>query len=54
MGDLVSLIQNVGFPIAVTVYLLYERSGIQKEITQNLHQIALNLKELCIMLKHDE
>ena len=59
---LVSIVTTVGFPIAVTVYLLYERTketaGLLREvITENAglrEVIAENTsmtKELCVYIK---
>jgi hypothetical protein len=42
------IIAQFGFPIAVTCYLLYERSLINKEIVQTLNRIATIIDErLC-------
>ena len=59
---LVSIVTTVGFPIAVTIYLLYERTKetarlrevITKETTGLREVIAENTsmtKELCVYIK---
>ena len=48
---LVSIVTTVGFPIAVTVYLLYERTketaGLREVIAENTSMT----KELCVYIK---
>ena len=42
------MIAQFGFPIAVTCYLLYERTLVNKEIVQTLNKIAIVIDErLC-------
>lgn len=44
--DFISLISQVGFPIAVCVYLLYERSRYQVKIVTELTKISSVLNRL--------
>lgn len=43
-GDIVSLIGSLGFPIAVAVYLLYERGRTMKELTKAINDLRLIIK----------
>lgn len=43
--DLISLIVNQGFAIAVAVFLLYERQQYNLKIVSNLEKIALIIEE---------
>lgn len=40
------LISQIGFPMAVTIYLLYERAKFSADITVKLEQIAILLDKL--------
>lgn len=42
--DIVSLIGTVGFPIAVTVFLLIERSKTTKELIKAIQDLSLIIK----------
>ena len=42
--DLVNLIGSLGFPIAVTVYLLVERGKTMKELTRAINDLSLIIK----------
>lgn len=46
-----NLIATTGFPIAVTVYLLYERSQGYKELCSIIEQDIQVTKELMILIK---
>jgi hypothetical protein len=46
-----NIITSTGFPIAVTVYLLYERSKGYKELCDIIEQDILVTKELMILIK---
>ena len=46
-----NLIATTGFPIAVTVYLLYERSKGYKELCNVIEQDIQVTKELMILIK---
>jgi len=39
-------ITQIGFPICVTIYLLYERSVFNSEITKSIVKITETLKKL--------
>jgi hypothetical protein len=45
------MITNTGFPIAVTVYLLYERSKGYKELCAIIEQDIQVTKELMVIIK---
>ena len=48
MQEIIEIISTVGFPIAVCVYLLYERDRRTKELTdviRDLGEYVRNLKE---------
>ena len=44
METLVQLIGTVGFPIAVAVYLLYDRRKTTKELTRAIQDLTLLIK----------
>ena len=46
-----NLIAVTGFPIAVTIYLLYERSKGYKELCKMIEQDIQVTKELIIVIK---
>lgn len=41
---LVTTITTVGFPIAVTVYLLFERNAATKELTKAISDLTILIK----------
>jgi hypothetical protein len=45
------MITTVGFPIAVTVYLLYERSKGYKELCKVIEEDIQVTKELMVIIK---
>lgn len=45
MQELVEIITTVGFPIAVSVYLLYERDRTTKQMTKTLNTIETLIRE---------
>ncbi len=40
LGDLVNLIGNVGFPIAVSIYLLVRIEGKMEILTQSINNLS--------------
>lgn len=46
-----NIITSTGFPIAVTVYLLYERSKGYKELCDVIEQDIQVTKELMVIIK---
>lgn len=44
MEDWTSLVGTLGFPIAVTVFLLIERSKTTKELTKAIQDLCLIIK----------
>jgi len=44
-GQITSLISTLGFPIAVTVWLLYERGRTIKELTKAINNLTLLIQE---------
>jgi len=45
-ADIVTLIGNLGFPIAVTVWLLYERKKVIDANTEALNQLKIVIVKL--------
>ena len=43
--DIVNLIGSLGFPIAVTVYLLVERGKTMKELTRAITELSNLIRE---------
>lgn len=46
MGDLVSIIKDVGFPIAVTIYLLVRYDMQLTEMRKSLTKICVSIEGL--------
>jgi len=42
--EIMSLIGSLGFPIAVTIYLLIERGKVTKELTKAINDLTLIIK----------
>ena len=42
--DLIQLISTVGFPIAITLYLLYERDKTTKELIKAITELKALIK----------
>jgi len=42
--QILSLISQVGFPIAVCVYLLFERSKTTKELTRAINELTIMIR----------
>lgn len=51
MNELPALIGQLGFPIAITVWLLYERYKILNDMKEVLNDLHESIKELTIYLK---
>ena len=45
MEDLMTMISTVGFPCAVTIFLLIERGKTTKELTKAIQELTLIIKE---------
>ncbi|WEG11940.1 YvrJ family protein [Pullulanibacillus sp. KACC 23026] len=45
MNDWVSMIKDVGFPIVVTLYLLYRIEGKLDELNTSIQQLPGHLKD---------
>jgi len=43
-SEVINLIGSLGFPIAITVYLLVERGKTMKELTRAINELALIIK----------
>ncbi len=43
-NEIIGLVGSVGFPIAITLYLLLERSKITKELTTAVNNLTLIIK----------
>ena len=46
MEELISLIKDVGFPIVVTIYLLYRIEGKLEMLNNSIQSLPLMLSEL--------
>jgi len=46
MDEFISFVQNVGFPSAIVVYLLYERTKFNNIIVEKLERITAILDRL--------
>ena len=42
--EIIELIGSLGFPIAVSVYLLMERSKSMRELTKAIHELTTLIK----------
>ena len=47
MEQMIDLVTNQGFAIAVCVYLLYERSKFNVKISDSLKEIAVIMRDIC-------
>ena len=45
MQELIDIVSTVGFPIAISVYLLYERDRTVKLMTKTLDRIEILIEE---------
>lgn len=46
MQELIDIVTTVGFPIAVCVYLLYERDRTTKQMNKTLNTIEMLIREI--------
>lgn len=46
MGEIVEIVTNVGFPIAVSIYLLYRDSTTIKALSESINNNTLALTKL--------
>jgi len=44
-NEIIGLVGSLGFPIAVTVYLLIERGKTLKELTRAITELTILIKE---------
>lgn len=44
MQEIIEMVASVGFPIAVTCYLLYERNTAIKELTKVISELTIYLR----------
>lgn len=44
MSDYVNIISQVGFPIAITIFLLIERNKSTKELTKAINELIIVVK----------
>lgn len=51
MEDIVGLIGTLGFPIAVSVYLLFERRSVTKDLISAVRELTLTIHDLSIITK---
>lgn len=53
MGEIVEIVTNVGFPIAVSIYLLYRDSTTIKALSESINNNTLALTKLIDRLDSD-
>lgn len=46
MEDIISMIGNFGFPIAITVYLLVRIESKLNQLTQSIHELTTAIKTM--------
>ena len=51
LSGFITVIQTVGFPIAVAGYLLYMHDKTLKEMSENINKLSNGLSEICGFLK---
>jgi hypothetical protein len=51
MIENIDLISTVGFPIAVTCYLLYERNAATKELRKTVADLTTVVSELTVLIR---
>jgi len=51
MMELVELIKDIGFPIAITIWLLWRENNTLKELIGAINDLRDMMKEIAIMLK---
>ena len=51
LNTIINLIGSVGFPIAITLYLLLTNTKKEEKMNETLNNISLNLQENTIMIK---
>ena len=51
MEELVKIISTIGFPIAVSIYLLYERARFNEKIIRTQTDISMTLQLIAERLK---
>lgn len=54
MDQLVDIIQSVGFPIAIVIWLLYDRLQRDKYIVSSMNNIATTLEKIEIRMEDKE
>ena len=54
MGEIVEIVTNVGFPIAVSIYLLYRDSTTIKALSESINNNTLALTKLIDRLDSDK
>lgn len=53
MAEIVEIVTNVGFPIAVSIYLLYRDSTTIKSLSESINNNTLALTKLIDRLDRD-
>lgn len=54
MNDLIDIVTNQGFAIAVAVYLLYERSKFNVKVAEMMQEVSTTLKSIEVELRRVE
>lgn len=50
-NTIVNLIGSIGFPIAITIYLLMTKTKYDEKMNETLNNFSLNLQENTLMIK---
>lgn len=51
LNTLLNLISGVGFPMAISIYMIYTKQKSEEKTNEILQNFALNLQENTILLK---
>lgn len=51
LNTLLNLISGVGFPMAISIYMIYNKQKSEERTNEILQNFALNLQENTILLK---
>lgn len=51
LNTLLNLISGVGFPMAISIYMIYNKQKSEDKTNEILKEFALNLQENTILLK---
>ena len=54
MGEIIQLVRDLGFPIAVSAYLLYRDSTVIKSLTESINSNTLAVTKLVQKMNDEE